>query len=206
MKPFLSSTSLTLVDYPEHNEAITGDSLASIQLNYKWRSIIAPLLDKYFWDNRSTISLDNQDKLSELLFDLYNFESTIAMKTTFYEKPIGSAIAISNTSAAVVSTFSQNHTFTHKNIKVTLLNLASQAGDNSSSLEFQATVIATFDTVHIPVHYCKTGIQNFVQDIASHGKLTDVGTFSIQLWANKVGTNGNIGFRSLPVWVVEEWD
>jgi len=57
---------------PEHNEAVSGDSLFSIELNHKWRRLIVGLLEDYWRQDASTISLDNEDLLSALILDLYD--------------------------------------------------------------------------------------------------------------------------------------
>lgn len=58
--------------YPAHNDALSGDSLYTLELNYKWRKLIAGLLDKAWRDDLSDTSLDNQDMLSALIEDLYD--------------------------------------------------------------------------------------------------------------------------------------
>lgn len=69
---FVSSTSLNLEDYLAHDEAITGDSLISIEFNYKWRKLIGGLLNQAWRLDGSETSLDNDDFLSQLLLDFYD--------------------------------------------------------------------------------------------------------------------------------------
>lgn len=112
VKSFKSSTSLLDEVYPEHNEAIAGDSLFSIQLNYKWRKIIAALLEKAWLSDLSEISLDNQDFLSALILDLYTAETINAnmLATAISVSPSGSTTT--STTYVQISTSAISHTFT----------------------------------------------------------------------------------------------
>jgi len=61
-----------LEDYPAHDEAISGDSLISIELNYKWRKLLGGLMAQAWRLDGSETSLDNDDLLTLLLRDFYD--------------------------------------------------------------------------------------------------------------------------------------
>jgi hypothetical protein len=132
----------------------------------------------------------------------------IGMKKTIYEMPIGSNITISNTIAAAVAAFTQAHTFEFKNCQITLKNMACFAGDNSSSLQFLATILsASPSAFQTPLHYNKLAGEQLTLDIFSTFEDIVTGVpLSLQLLALKTGVNGTIGFRTLPVWIIEEWE
>ena len=58
---------------PFSNEALSGDTLTTISLNYRWRELIVNAMEFYYLDrDESTIELDNQDKLTDFFLDLYD--------------------------------------------------------------------------------------------------------------------------------------
>jgi microcystin-dependent protein len=60
---------------PAHNQALAGDTLTVLTLNYEWRKFIAAAIDAYLnqsADDEQT--LDNIDLLYEFYEDLYSYE------------------------------------------------------------------------------------------------------------------------------------
>lgn len=148
-----------------------------------------------------------RDRTITPLIDAIATGRGFGMKQTIYEKDFGANITISNGSASEVAHFTQLHTFERKNVRITLKNLACFAGDASSSVNLMATIVgATPASFHIPVHYNKQGGTQIPIDIMSLFEYETVGELEIQLLAFKSGANGSLGFRTLPFWLVEEWD
>lgn len=123
MKSFKGTTSLESELYPIHNELISGDELFTIQLNYKWRKLIAGLLENAWHNDLSTMSLDNQDSLSALILDLYNAEVIgTSMLTTVYRKTNG-ALRQTTSTSFVDTTEQISHVFTKPNALIAWSNM-----------------------------------------------------------------------------------
>jgi hypothetical protein len=69
---FAASDSLLLEEFPEHDESLAGDDLYSLTLNYRWREILVPAITFFFQRDGSDISIENEDRLNNLLNDLYD--------------------------------------------------------------------------------------------------------------------------------------
>lgn len=78
------------------------DSLTSIQLNYKWRKLLAILISEYFQSDDTEISLDNQDYLTVLIEDLYTLEETAASGVIIENQTIDLVTDKSTTSTSYI--------------------------------------------------------------------------------------------------------
>lgn len=79
---FATPNSLIVDNLPAHNEALAGDELSSIVLNYRWRSIIVQALEFYYRpSDGSGLALDNDDLLNNLIEDIYDFEANVTIAT-----------------------------------------------------------------------------------------------------------------------------
>jgi hypothetical protein len=159
-------------------------------------------------DNAQIVAANWRDRTITPLIEAIATGKRLGMKKTIYEMPFGANITISNTIAAAVATFTQTHTFEFKNCQITLKNLSSFAGDNSSSLQFLATILSASPSAFAtPLHYNKLGGQQLTLDIFSTFEDIVTGVpLDLQLLALKTGVNGNIAFRTLPIWIIEEWE
>jgi hypothetical protein len=131
--------------YPAHNEALTDDTLYSIQLNYKWRKLIAGLLEKAWRDDLSSISLDNQDFLSALIQDLYDAETlNMNLFTRFINFALGADRTTTSTTMALVTGSNFSHTPTHNTMLIRVYNLScfTSIGTSSLTVEIRFNAVA----------------------------------------------------------------
>lgn len=133
-KFFVNSDSLKSLVLPAHNQALAGDTLTSIQLNYEWRKIVASALYFYFRHNGKTeLAYDNDDFLSVLLEDLYTAESFgSAMKTHSQSVFLTGNPQTSSTTFVAVANSGFSFTPSHAKalVRVSNLSLISAAGNN----------------------------------------------------------------------------
>jgi hypothetical protein len=57
---------------PAHDDLLTGDTLTSVTVNYRWRGLIVGVLENYLRQDNGDTSLDNQDLLSAFFEDFYS--------------------------------------------------------------------------------------------------------------------------------------
>jgi len=131
-----------LDEYPVHNEALAGDTLYSIQLNYRWRELLAAAMTHFFLSDRSELSLDNQDLLDDFLLDLYDAENVGSlMKPNFRLKDLLSNKTTNSTIMTPVAGSNVAFTPTKRNFFVVCHNIAlsnTGAQINEAEVRFNA--------------------------------------------------------------------
>lgn len=104
---------------PSHIEALAGDTLTTIQINHKWREIVASALYFFFRHGKTELAYDNDDLLSILLDDLYTAETIgSSMLTREISHDFGGAKNTTNGTYTDVGTASWTHTPTLSKITV----------------------------------------------------------------------------------------
>lgn len=132
MRSFANTASLLSLTLPVHNQALAGDSLTAIQFNHEWRRIVASALQFYWRHGDSTLALDNEDLLDDLLIDLYTSETIgSAMKTTVYNVILAANRSTALTTFQAVTDTLVNHTFDHANAIIHYKNVVLY-GSNAS--------------------------------------------------------------------------
>lgn len=74
-KFFANSDALLTLGLPIHNQALVGDEITTLSLNHEWRRIVTSALQYYFQHGKSTLALDNEDLLDDVLEDIYTAEA-----------------------------------------------------------------------------------------------------------------------------------
>lgn len=115
---FASSVSLLDLTLPQHNDALAGDTLYSIQFNYEWRKIVASALQFYFRHDDTALALDNEDLLNNVLEDLYTAEAIAGMETRTKEIVLGANLTTTSTSYTIMLDTEFSHTFTKPNAQI----------------------------------------------------------------------------------------
>lgn len=119
---------------PAHNEALAGDTLTVLTINYQWRKIIAAAIDGYLNQSaRDEQSLDNIDMLYQFYEDLYSYEvvgSTVATKTKHFE--LAADLTTNSTSFVTLADVSFSHAITKKNCEVRWTVFLVNSGANNS--------------------------------------------------------------------------
>lgn len=139
MRFFANSTSFDFLTLPAHNQALAGDTLTTIQINYQWRKIVASALQFYFTHYSDALGYDNEDFLSGLILDLYDAE-VLGLKTTTYYAGLANDKTRSNAVFAAVSGFALNHTFTHTKAKITISNIRGNLSVNNQRGSVRGTL------------------------------------------------------------------
>jgi len=139
-----------LDEFPVHNEALAGDTLYSIQLNYRWRELLAAAMTHYFLSDRSELSLDNQDLLDDFLIDLYDAELIGSLMNI---KPINVDLAANQTTTSTSFVALTNSGFaftpTKPNVRIAVHNLHlanSGGGQVQARIKFNA-VYGNIETI-----------------------------------------------------------
>ena len=109
-----------------HNELISGDELFSIQLNYKWRKLIIGLINNAWFDDLSTISLDNQDLLSALILDLYDDSEVFVPRVipTLLRADLGTNKTTTSTSFVIITASNLSFTPQTENCMIICHNIS----------------------------------------------------------------------------------
>lgn len=116
---FAASTSLETLTLPVHNEALAGDDLTTLALNFEWRKIVASALQFYWSHARTDLAYDNEDLLDDLLIDLYNAE-VFGMRNSLGNIKLSANQTRANAAFATVSGSTFAHVFTKPNAKITI--------------------------------------------------------------------------------------
>lgn len=205
MRFFVNSTSLLLEDYPAHNEAIAGDSLFSIELNYKWRKLLTGLLQKAWENDGSERALDNHDFLSALILDLYTAEAlNVDIITRLETIDIGANRTTTSGTFALVTGTNLSHTPTKANMRI---KCSSITINNSG---------ATFTIVEVRFNAVAAAENGFAQMFGSTAVPSKVvGQFSgytlgvahdIGLYWRVTGGTGTMFQASRLLFEIDEWD
>lgn len=201
---FASSTSLVLDVFPPHNQAIVGDSLFSIQLNYKWRKLVAQALHKLSIDDESTISLDNQDLLSALINDLYDAEVTVPTYA-YKSKVMAAAFTVTSTTYAIVTDTNVSYTPSKANFRVTVHNLAANCSAGGAELFAEVRFNGVESTNQIASHII--GTQQFDMDCSAIFEGVSVGVaHDLSIYAKRVAANCTVLRTSEILYMIEEYD
>lgn len=121
---------------PSHDAVLSGDELASLTVNYKWRSIIAAAVEYFYRDYYATEDeLDNQDAFAVFLEDLYSYEDVgSAVKVTNYAIVLSGNKTTSSATYVDIAEISQAHVFEHSKAEIeVILRLENAANANASS-------------------------------------------------------------------------
>lgn len=120
---FASSNALLELTLPAHNAALAGDELTTIQLNHEWREIVASALQFYWRYGKSSLALDNEDMLDDLLEDLYTAELLGMAATRILNVDTGANQSITTTTYQPVGGSGFSHTFTKRNAEIECANI-----------------------------------------------------------------------------------
>jgi hypothetical protein len=121
-KFFANSASFDFLTLPAHNEALAGDELTTIALNFEWRKIVASALQFYFTHYSDELGYDNEDFLSALIWDLYTAE-LLGMASNTYYFALPNNKTRSNAAYADVPDSTIQHTFTKSKAKISWSNV-----------------------------------------------------------------------------------
>lgn len=190
---------------PQHNEALAGDVLTTIQLNFEWRKIVAAALSFYWTEFFSSLGLDNEDLRDKLLIDLYNAENIMNKKVTIYPTPLSSNRLVSSLTYVNTTDLTKLHTFTYPKALITCRNISM----------VQNTVNEGICRVAVDG---ETPIQEVVSDMASstvremscmsyYENLVIGVETTVRLQA-KVITSGQLTINAnvVPIWEIIEWE
>lgn len=131
---FASSTSLLDLSLPAHDEALTDDTLTSIQLNFQWRKIIAAALENYFRHGDEGLALDNDDLFNNLLNDLYNAENIgVSFSPRVLQKNISADRSTTSSTFVIVPSSNVAFTPTKANFRVTCHGISMLNSSNDDS-------------------------------------------------------------------------
>lgn len=196
---------LLLEELPPHNEAIDGDSLYSIQLNYKWRKIIAGLLSEYFWTDESEIALTNDNLLTILLLDLYTAEAAAVAQTIRLNRvDIGANRSTTSTSFVLVTGTNFSHTPTYAHMLIECYSIAlNNSGLNTTEAEVRFNAVAGSQAANARM-FGSTGISMVA--IAEFTGLTVGVAHDIALYWKVTAATGNMFQASHLVYKITEWD
>lgn len=163
---------------PDHNEALAGDTLYSIQLNHEWRRIVTSALQFYFQHGETGLALDNEDLFSNMIVDLYNAEN-MGNLVNVQNFNIDLATDKTTTSNAFVAMSGGivGFTPTKANCEITVSNLDLR---HSNVAEVQARI------------RCNQGTQGQEAIAVMSGSVSKPMSASIKYTAMPVGTPSNI--------------
>ena len=205
MRFFAAQDSLSTLVLPIHNAAIAGDTLTSINFNFKWRKLVASALYYYFQHLETTLGLDNEDLLDDLLIDLYNLEATSAMaKVTVYRiAPTANATTSSTSFVAIASTLI-THTFSKPNAHISFSNLAlfhsAASAPIFTQIRMGGTILVT------PTAYEVTGTT--VRALRLGGVLANIaaGGETVQIYWRVSSGTGTLSIVTDIILEIHEWD
>lgn len=201
---FVSSSSLLNLNLPIHNEALVDDELTTIQLNHQWRRIVTSALYYYFKHGDSSLALDNEDLLDDLLEDVYNAETFTMRAYRPENKDIGANRTTTGTSGSQITGSDISHTFTYPNAVIRCHNIAlsNSAAGNLTTAEINVSSEAR-DSAGNAINE-GTASRELVATAEYSGLATGISRTISLFWSVTAGT-GTINANSRLLWEIEEW-
>lgn len=203
---FAQPDALLLDELPVHNVALAGDTLYSIQLNYRWRKLLAAAMTHYFQTDRSELSLDNQDMLDDFLIDLYDAEAlNLNLFNRFILWALSAARTTTSITMVIVTGSNFSHTPTHNTMLIRCFNMMGSTSGGGSTMQVEIRfngVVGNIDT----------GAQLFgsaarTMTLVSRFNAVSVGVaHDIALYFRVTAGTGTISDNTSMIYEITEWD
>lgn len=202
---FANSDVLLTTALPVHNAALAGDELTTIQLNREWRKIVASALQFYWRHGKTSLALDNEDALDDLLEDLYNAETFVSRKFKIGNIDLVSNKTTTSTTGVIVAGTSVTWTPTYKNWKIRYWNI-----DITNSTAGQSVhVYIGISGVSLGGSSAAEGAGANRRDLECEAVYLnqDVGVAkTVDLYWNVTGGTGTMNAGSILGYEIEEWE
>ena len=190
---------------PDHNEALAGDTLYSIQLNHEWRRIVTSALQFYFQHGETGLALDNEDLFSNMIVDLYNAEAaTVGILTKALSILLDVNKTTTSASFVAMTNSGFNHTPTKANMRISCSNiiLAASTG-NELEAEIRVAGVAGISAANAIM----TGATDrIVRASALFENLTPGVEISLALYWKVSGGTGTCFRNARLAWEIVEYD
>lgn len=193
-----------LDDLPVHNEALGGDTLYSILLNYRWRELLAAAMTHYFRRDLSDQSLDNQDLLDDFLLDLYDVEGVVGKEITIERVFLAASRTTTSTTIVDVTGSGFDWTFTKPNIHVRCSNIVmNNSGANDTTVQIAIASVTVIDAAVATVR----GAVDCSVACEIRARETALGNArALKLQFKVAAGTGTIFNAASLLWTITEWD
>lgn len=190
---------------PVHNEALVGDEITTLSLNFEWRKIVSSALLFYFSHGKTALAYENEDLFDDLLIDLYSVELFgVSFLPRVLQKNIGADRSTISAVFVLVTGSNISHTPSKANFRVTChgISLSNSSNDNSF-------VQVRFDGLEGAEQAIGRVTNTAAREVSCSAIFNDVSVgvaHDLALYFRANASAAVISVRSEIIYLIEEWE